>query len=494
MGGAPILDGREGKPAGKGRKRRASVVERVNSLPVVHGVRISQRAVAAVYHSRRKRGGIVVDRVEGWPFVRSVRRSQQAVAAVYDSTPVQYFVAVFIFSNFVVNCVQAQIDPRATLYVPEFQALEDAFNLIFLVELVVNFYAHFFRPFVTGWNMFDMLVVTVGMLSVFRVELPGPFALLRMLRAFRVFRLFKRIKSLNKIMVSVVRAIPGILNSAVIMVIVMCIYAILGVQFYGNFAIDGFFINSNNVSCDSTTPRGLAYGSEYFGTFCASLFTMFQILTGDSWAEVISRGVLATSVGGKVGGALYFISFVIINGMILFNVVIAVLLDKCMATADEEEKELCDASAVESNADAFDAEHDSLAELSNAPTTPTRRFLAELNPLADLSNAPRLPRTLTRAATSNKFDGVIAEYNSIAERAELVRASQAVREVPYGRSPCGSSRPFLIPTADKTPTEASALRSLRADIGGVAAQVAAVIAAVADNQLHLDKLAASIKI
>jgi hypothetical protein len=51
-----------------------------------------------------------------------------------------------------------------------------------------------------------------------------------MLRAFRVFRLFKRIKSLNKIMVSLVRAIPGILNSALIMVLVMCIYAILGVQ------------------------------------------------------------------------------------------------------------------------------------------------------------------------------------------------------------------------------------------------------------------------
>jgi len=125
---------------------------------------------------------------------------------------------------------QAQIDPRGTKYTETFLAIEDGFNIIFLVELIVNIYCHWLRKFWTPWNVFDLLVVTVGMLSVARVNLPGPFGLLRMLRAFRVFRLFKRIKSLRKIMVSLVRAIPGILNSALIMVLVMCIYAILGVQ------------------------------------------------------------------------------------------------------------------------------------------------------------------------------------------------------------------------------------------------------------------------
>ena len=63
-------------------------------------------------------------------------------------------------------------------------------------------------------------------------QLPGPLSLLRLMRAFRVFRLFKRVKSLNKIIVSLGKAIPGVMNAFLIMLIVMCIYAILGVEFF----------------------------------------------------------------------------------------------------------------------------------------------------------------------------------------------------------------------------------------------------------------------
>ena len=58
--------------------------------------------------------------------------------------------------------------------------------------------------------------------------LPGQLTLIRNLRAFRIFRLFKRVKSLNKIIVALFKAVPGVVNAFVIMMIVMCIYAILG--------------------------------------------------------------------------------------------------------------------------------------------------------------------------------------------------------------------------------------------------------------------------
>eukprot|EP00962_Isochrysis_galbana_P017897 scaffold5151_cov125-Isochrysis_galbana.AAC.3 len=252
---------------------------------------------------------------------------------------------------------QAQIDPRGTKYTEKFLAIDDAFNIVFLFELIVNIYCHWLRKFWTAWNVFDLLVVTVGILSVARVNLPGPFGLLRMLRAFRVFRLFKRIKSLRKIMVSLVRAIPGILNSALIMVLVMCedrceesaalapggiggtggkpllltpkhgvevgVWQQLGSEVlarllgYPRARGEGNEVSTrppptlllnfphprHSFLVGATTTRDLTYGHEYFGTFSASLLTTFQILTGDSWSEIIARPIIAGTVAEKVNAA-----------------------------------------------------------------------------------------------------------------------------------------------------------------------------------------------
>ena len=99
-----------------------------------------------------------------------------------------------------------------------------------VLELIINLWGSWWCPFWhSSWNIFDFIVVTVGVLSLLRM-IEGPLSLLRMLRAFRVFRLFKRIPALNKIITSLLRAIPGVINAFAIMLIVMCIYAILAVE------------------------------------------------------------------------------------------------------------------------------------------------------------------------------------------------------------------------------------------------------------------------
>eukprot|EP00316_Scyphosphaera_apsteinii_P015550 CAMPEP_0119314838 /NCGR_PEP_ID=MMETSP1333-20130426/34057_1 /TAXON_ID=418940 /ORGANISM="Scyphosphaera apsteinii, Strain RCC1455" /LENGTH=395 /DNA_ID=CAMNT_0007320037 /DNA_START=476 /DNA_END=1663 /DNA_ORIENTATION=+ len=202
-------------------------------------------------------------------------------------------------------------------------------------------YGHWCVPFWrSGWNVFDFVVVVVGMLSVARLPLPGPLSLLRMLRAFRVFRLFKRIKSLNKIIVSLGNAVPGIVNAAFVMLLVMCIYAILGVEFFGTMGRGGNYMNAADAEVDSLTSRMIVYGDEYWSTFTASLLTLFQVLTGESWAEAIARPLLFKkydTVFEQIGVALYFISFIILNGIVLINVVVAVLLEKCIAPPEEDE-------------------------------------------------------------------------------------------------------------------------------------------------------------
>ncbi|KAL1500500.1 hypothetical protein AB1Y20_013157 [Prymnesium parvum] len=283
-------------------------------------------------------------------------RYQPKARWFYFHQRTQYTIAALIFANFFANIFQAQIDPFGKHYHREFLLVEDLFNYIFLIELIINMYASWRKEFVhSGWNWFDVLVVIVGVLSIMRVDLPGPFSLLRMLRAFRVFRLFKRIKSLQKIILSLARAVPGMLNAGFIMVLVMCIYAILAVEYFGEHGVNYDnetgtyeYVNIEGQLVDSVTARGLSYGNEYFGTFLRSLFTLFQVLTGESWAEAVARPAL---FGGKeIAASVFFVSFVLVNTFVLINVVVAVLLEKCLDPSHEElleEEEAAPEAAVE---------------------------------------------------------------------------------------------------------------------------------------------------
>jgi len=342
--------------------------------------------------------------------------------------------------------------------------------MVFLVELMVNLYAHWFRAFWTGWNIFDLIVVAVGMLSIVRAPLPGPLSMLRMLRAFRVFRLFKRIKSLNKIMMSLFKAIPGILNSALIMVLVMCIYSILGVQFFGKFGVDGTYRNSRNVTCSAMTGREITYGEEYWGTFSASLLTNFQILTAESWGEVIARPIMSGDVSMKVGGAIYFVTYIIINAMILFNVVIAVLLDKCMSQEDEAEE----AAARE--------EDDDEAQPPTPQLGSQSRLFAPYGSMSQLGESPMdlVKRMSLGNGNRNPADLFLPTGSSATTPPVSLRVQNGAPDAPS--QPVGD----LAQTAAK-------LRTLRGDAGSFINQLAIVLAAVQENQAQLDGLAGEMR-
>ena len=280
---------------------------------------------------------------------------QSHVKAVYTHNLCQMTVAGVIIGNFVVSICEKEFDPDGSLYADTWEALDNIFNSIFLVELLVNFYGSYFCAFwQSGWNLFDTLVVLVGVLTMSKAEL-GPFRDLKMLRAFRVFRLFKRIPSLNKIIVALVRAIPGVMNAFIIMLIVMCIYSILAVEYFRGFGDSDIYWTTEqngvgdaatftNVSVTSITMRGMRYGEEYYGTFSRALYTLFQVLTGESWAEMVARPLLfgrpeVDSPWSVFGVAAFFTSFILLHQIVLVNVVVAVLLDKFVESEPESQED-----------------------------------------------------------------------------------------------------------------------------------------------------------
>jgi len=257
-------------------------------------------------------------------------KHQRKAATFYVDVRLQVGIAGLICGNFVANVIEKWIDPTGEKHEAAWSFFEYFFNIAFLFELWLNLYGFWFwRFWSSAWNVFDFLVVSIGVLGMFKVPLPGPLSLLRMMRAFRVFRLFKRVKSLNKIMVSLAKAVPGVSNAFLILFLVMCIYSILGVDFFSQYAVQGVYSNEAGEKVDATTARGVAYGDEYFGNFGLALFTMFQVLTCESWSEAVARPMFHGNDGVlSFGAAIYFVSFNIIVGIVLINVVVAVLLEK----------------------------------------------------------------------------------------------------------------------------------------------------------------------
>lgn len=233
----------------------------------------------------------------------------------YHHNTTQIVIACLIFGNFFVSAVETQSLPLTEEEEYIFAQIELAFNMVFLVELLMNMYAHWFIPFWSNtWNWFDFIVVFISLIAMIGDGLPG-FTVLRLFRAFRVFRLFKRIPSLRKIVVGVVAAMPGVANAFVLLGLVMGIWSIMGVNFFGNdFPVE-------------------------FGTFLKAMLTCFQIMTFDGWASEIARPIMLQMGGGF---ALYFVSYVFVASIIMSNVIVAILLDKYLAVTGDATVKLDD--------------------------------------------------------------------------------------------------------------------------------------------------------
>ena len=153
--------------------------------------------------------------------------------------------------------------------------------------------------------------MTVTFVSMGNPNLPG-VTVLRLFRAFRVFRLFKRVESLRIIIEGVGASLPGVGNAFVLLGLLMGIWAIIGVEFFSEYADDEF------------------------GNFLKAMFTMWQVMTMDGWASNLARPLLYDD--GLTVAAPFFISFTFIAGIVMTNVVVAILLEKYLtATADAQE-------------------------------------------------------------------------------------------------------------------------------------------------------------
>ena len=149
-----------------------------------------------------------------------------------------------------------------------------------------------------GWNWFDFILVTFTLLvPLFPDVIPGgdSVVIFRILRLLRIISIFK---SLRTIMESLIAALPGMRAILIILVLMIYMFSVMGTMLYGE-----------------TFP-------ELFGSIPKSAFSLFQIMTFDSWTGTIVRPVMAEHNFAW----FYFMSFVLMTALVILNLLLGVIV------------------------------------------------------------------------------------------------------------------------------------------------------------------------
>jgi len=396
--------------ARKAKEKRSPDGRRASPGPDVIQSQTEDLIVAAANQRNQGKQGICDAGPNSLPF-------QQRVLAFYTHPIIAWGVACIIVFNFLINITEKEIDPIGSFYPEVWAAFELTFNIIFLLELLLNMYGQGgpFKPFwSSGWNIFDTVIVSVGVVLMTGADL-GPGNKLKLLRAFRIFRLFKRIKSLNKLLVAIGRSVRGVVNAFVIMFIFMCIYAILAVDLFFNFGDleDGTYTTHDiiaqpdgtnlllNVSVSTMTGRGMHLFSEYYGTFFRALCTLFQAMTGESWSEAIARPLMfGLQENNAVMSSLFFVSYMLLMQFVLINVVVAVLLFGFVEDDDEP-------AAAAAGDDSTDV------HMLNGEGAPTSASAPSPSAPPSAAAADDMPSDAEQARLEQMLDAILQELGSM---------------------------------------------------------------------------------
>ncbi len=237
----------------------------------------------------------------------------------------------FILGVIVFNCVLMGLQTSAVLTAKCGDLLNLLDNIclgIFIVELGLKIIAYNKNFLKDGWNIFDTIIVLMSLFSsmaflsslrifrIFRV-----FRSLKALKSFRGFRMISSLKKLQVIIMAIVKSLPSIAWTGGLLLLVYYIFALMGVSFFG------------------------AAFPEWFGDLGKTMYTLFQVMTLESWSMGIARPVMEAYPAAW----LYFVPFVLISSFIVMNVVVGIVVNAISdVTANDKQEEIKD-SAEENN-------------------------------------------------------------------------------------------------------------------------------------------------
>ncbi len=181
-------------------------------------------------------------------------------------------------------------------------AIDQVILTLFVIELSIRLTAHGFSFFRNAWNLFDFTVVAIALLPT-----GGALSVLRSLRILRVLRLISVVPSLRKVIGGLIAALPGMGSVVLLMSLVFYVFSVMATKLYGeNFP-------------------------DWFGTIWLSGYTLFQIMTLESWSMGIVRPVMEQHPYAW----LFFVPFILCTAFTVLNLFIGIMVSAMQQEHDE---------------------------------------------------------------------------------------------------------------------------------------------------------------
>ncbi len=182
--------------------------------------------------------------------------------------------------------------------------------VIFVLEIAAKLIVRRLRFFVNGWNIFDFLIVGIALV-------PGAqgFSVLRALRILRVLRVISVAPRLRRVVEGFITALPGMGSVFLLMAIIFYIGSVMATKLFG----DNF--------------------PEWFGSLALSAYSLFQIMTLESWSMGIVRPVMDVYPYAWA----FFVPFIMVTTFAVVNLLVGLIVNSMQDAHSEEEGERTDA-------------------------------------------------------------------------------------------------------------------------------------------------------
>ncbi len=192
---------------------------------------------------------------------------------------------------------------------------------IFVVELALKFFAHRLSFFRSGWNIFDFVIVGISLIPA-----SDGLSVLRALRILRVLRVISAAPRLRRVVEGFVTALPGMGSVFLLMAIIFYIGAVMATKLFGS-------------GCPSCSPERLAELELWFGDLGSSAYSLFQIMTLESWSMGIVRPVMETFPYAWA----FFVPFIMVTTFAVVNLLVGLIVNSMHEAHSVEETERTDA-------------------------------------------------------------------------------------------------------------------------------------------------------
>ncbi|ORZ31641.1 Ion transport protein-domain-containing protein [Catenaria anguillulae PL171] len=221
---------------------------------------------------------------------------------------------IVIILNSIMIGTQTDANMR-NLYGPLFSILDAIFLSIFIMEILFKWYYAFANFWKSAWNWLDVALVIIALLGplITFSQSSRILKMLRMIRAFRSLRSISALSGMYTVLQVVAKSIPDMLNITLLLLILMFIFAVVGVTLFG-----------------SVYP-------ERFGDLGTALFFLFILVTQDGWVVLFDE---LEKRGQFTAGAIYCVIFITLGGFIFSNLIVAVVVTNLETTYENIKRQM----------------------------------------------------------------------------------------------------------------------------------------------------------